>query len=424
MKNNNNVDYLEEWLYPTSAILNVTDNCNLQCQYCFTEQHPNYMTLKTAKDIVHYLHNNLIKRRENNWPILAKNKSELYFFGGEPLLMYSSVIKPIIEYIDVVYPGDFSYGMTTNMTLLTPEIITFMSDHDFHLMASLDGIKDVQDYNRPAKNGSSSFDMAYKHIQLFLEKFPNVPYRSTLIPDNVEHLFKNYLWAEMVGFNTISILPNVREIWPKDKLIIMEEQLKQIFLYRLNQYLNGITPMNWGAITYLLQDIFTYDYDEEFYNSSFNITSYERCGLGTSSAIAIGYDGNIYSCQEYSTREEKNIFLIGNIYNGGIDINKHKKLLKTFKNFKIIPHFKEKECATCEFQDLCDDWVCLAENYDLYHEFKSQQLNSIECLWRKLSFKYILASMKILVEKDNDTFKKYLYRIYNLQKSEMEQKKE
>ena len=413
---NNGIEYLDRWKYPTSAVLNVTDNCNLQCKYCFTEQHPHYMTLDTAKDIVDYLHHNLLIRRENHWPILATGKCDLYFFGGEPMLMFDQIIQPVIKYINEKYPNDFRYGMTSNMTLLNKERIIFLKENNFHMMASLDGIKLVQDYNRPAKNGKSSFDMIYKNVPLLLTNFPNIPFRSTLLPDTVEHLFENYLFAEVMGFRTISILPNAREIWPIDKLKILEEQLKKIFLYRLNQYINEETPMNWGAITYMLQDIFSYDYDKEQYNPDWNLTCYNRCGLGTSSAIAIGYDGSIYSCQEYSTREKKNIFLIGDIYNGGIDENKHKELLKEFKNFKQEPHFKEQNCLTCEFQDLCDDWICLAENYDLYGKFKSQKTNNIECIWRKLQFKYILASMKILVEKDNETFKEYLFHIYNLPK--------
>jgi len=40
-------------------MLNVTDDCNLQCRYCFVQQQPHYMTLQTAKDIADWLYQNL-----------------------------------------------------------------------------------------------------------------------------------------------------------------------------------------------------------------------------------------------------------------------------------------------------------------------------------------------------------------------------
>jgi sulfatase maturation enzyme AslB (radical SAM superfamily) len=55
----------ERFIYPTAAwyltdcMLNVTDDCNLQCRYCFVQQQPHYMTLQTAKDIADWLYQNL-----------------------------------------------------------------------------------------------------------------------------------------------------------------------------------------------------------------------------------------------------------------------------------------------------------------------------------------------------------------------------
>ena len=37
-------EYKEKYKYPTKICLNLTDNCNLACRYCFVEQHPHYMT--------------------------------------------------------------------------------------------------------------------------------------------------------------------------------------------------------------------------------------------------------------------------------------------------------------------------------------------------------------------------------------------
>jgi len=57
--------------------------------------------------------------------------------------------------------------------------------------------------------------------------------------------------------------------------------------------------------------------------------SVNRCGLGTSLG-SIGYDGSIFGCQEQTSKKENNIFYIGNIYENGIDQEKHKKLLTLY----------------------------------------------------------------------------------------------
>ena len=45
----------------TDVCLNITEECNLACKYCFTEHHPNYMSLKVAKDSAKWLHDNSIE---------------------------------------------------------------------------------------------------------------------------------------------------------------------------------------------------------------------------------------------------------------------------------------------------------------------------------------------------------------------------
>ena len=82
--------------YPliTSAFLNVTDECNCRCVYCFENKHPHHMSLQTAKDTIDFLAKNAEK--ENCIP-------SINFFGGEPTLMWDSVIIPSVLYAKEKY---------------------------------------------------------------------------------------------------------------------------------------------------------------------------------------------------------------------------------------------------------------------------------------------------------------------------------
>ena len=56
----------DDYSLPTCICLNLTDDCNLACKYCFVQQKPHYMTFEVAKDAVEFIMNN------------HKKKSELY----------------------------------------------------------------------------------------------------------------------------------------------------------------------------------------------------------------------------------------------------------------------------------------------------------------------------------------------------------
>jgi len=64
------------------------------------------MTLDTAKAIADYLYQNSEKKKELK--IIPQNrKCDYYFFGGEPMLQYNQIIKPIVEYCESTYPNKF-----------------------------------------------------------------------------------------------------------------------------------------------------------------------------------------------------------------------------------------------------------------------------------------------------------------------------
>src|SRR3954468_3368859 len=72
----------------TCIDLDITDGCNLACSYCFKNlDHPNNMSLQTAKDGV-------------EWLLLASGPSpqvSVNFMGGEPSLRFS-MIKELVPW--------------------------------------------------------------------------------------------------------------------------------------------------------------------------------------------------------------------------------------------------------------------------------------------------------------------------------------
>ena len=99
----------------------VIQGCNLRCTYCYGDggqyQDSGVMDFDIAKNAVDYL-------------IYKSNKTKLTicFFGGEPLLNFP-LIKRVVEYCHKKIENSekvINFSMTTNGTLLTPEIDEFI----------------------------------------------------------------------------------------------------------------------------------------------------------------------------------------------------------------------------------------------------------------------------------------------------------
>jgi sulfatase maturation enzyme AslB (radical SAM superfamily) len=110
--------------------------------------------------------------------------------------MWDEIIVPLVTWIRKEYKEPFSIGITTNGTLLGPSSLEFMKKNDMTLLLSIDGAKETQDYNRPFHSGKGTFDNLENKLPLIIRAFPNTTFRSTVIPDTVEYLFDNIMFAK------------------------------------------------------------------------------------------------------------------------------------------------------------------------------------------------------------------------------------
>lgn len=399
------VNYLKEYLYPIHAVLNLTDDCNLACKYCFVQQQPHYMTYDMAKDIVDYLINNY-KIREKENLLNGQNKIGITFFGGEPTLLFDTVIKPIILYIkNGQYAESFDFNMTTNGTLLNEERIKFLKENDVGLLLSIDGDKETQNYNRPCKNltSTTSFDLLNKNIPILLKYYPNLIFRSTIYKDTVNHLYDNFLFAEKMGFKHFIAIPDARsKNWDDESQLILKQEIDKICLHQLNNFLqdtqNFITYTN---LQKAISSIVTIDM-MNIQNLWFGEPNPNRCGLGTT-GISINYKGDIFTCQEQDSRATGDFFYIGNIFNG-IDQTLHEKIISKYINASVICE-KPSYCNECYFNRNCNRG-CPSTGYDLFGNFGTKSF--ITCYYEKLLGDNAILIMKILMESQNQPFKKII----------------
>ena len=199
----------------TTMVLNVTNQCNLACTYCYeygedkivdtdNGRQPKFMSEETARQSVDFL----LKE--------SGDIAHLTFFGGETLLNFP-VLKRTIGYgrRRAAEEGKrIEFSLTTNATLLHAEIIEFLAENDVGVTVSIDGPQEMQDRFRVFSNGQGSYDVVLPKIRDLLARHRTRPIgaRVTLTSPTLDvsrifrHLTDDIGFAE-VGFAPVTTSP-------------------------------------------------------------------------------------------------------------------------------------------------------------------------------------------------------------------------
>ncbi|HSC27641.1 MAG TPA: quinohemoprotein amine dehydrogenase maturation protein [Vicinamibacterales bacterium] len=194
----------------STMVMNVTNQCNLSCAYCYEYsedrvvqtdygRQPKWMSEETARASVDFL------LRESG-PV-----AHLTFFGGETLLNFR-VLQAAVAYADqqaAALGKQIDYSITTNATLLGPEVIDFLAEHRFGVTVSIDGPPDVQNRFRVFHGGRGSYDVVAPKIRALIRKHRSRPIgaRVTLTRDtlDIRRVFTHL--TEDMGFSEVGFAP-------------------------------------------------------------------------------------------------------------------------------------------------------------------------------------------------------------------------
>ena len=149
----------------------VTRKCNNRCTYCILAPEAKDMSLKIARDMDEFY----IKQMISNHVRQVRDD----YIGGEPTMNSNVIVKSASRRFYFCKGRGIDYGfiITTNGTLITPEIIDKLKAVGLTAVrVSLAGPADVHDRLRPSKKGGKT----YENIMKNLEKI------SGLIPINFE----------------------------------------------------------------------------------------------------------------------------------------------------------------------------------------------------------------------------------------------
>lgn len=330
-------------------ILQVTQSCNLRCEYCIYSENNASRHGRQHRDAV--MSYDKAVQIINFFMEHSRNKVIIGFYGGEPLLAFD-LIKKIVQYIHSTFPErKVEYSITTNGTLLNNEIIEFFIREKFQMTLSIDGPKEIHDKNRHFQSGRGSFDVIVQKLTKLEQTFPkfleNVTTNTVINP---EYNVNNYIDF----FNDNVSLKNMHHRLSGlsdagiDDIYVYNEDLK-IAMAKEEIYAMA-NMLGWFAKDFELKEYFPpYMSDliqkHAILESGVFISKSGHpggpCIPGVKRCL-VNIDGDIFPCEKAIENQE---MVIGNTEQGFY--------LEKVKQFMNIGTLTENECKNCWAFLLC-----------------------------------------------------------------------
>jgi uncharacterized protein len=372
-------------------LLNVTENCDLNCGYCIYSG--NYvgerinskknMTFETAKNSIDFF----VSKSKNDASLIA-------FYGGEPTRNWK-LIEDSINYAHTTYPDKtFVFSITSNFFAIEP-ILDKIIANQIYINISLDGPKKIHDKYRVSKNNSPTYDKILQNIRTLEQMSPgyvkdhiglngtcNDPQDFTKIIDYFIEQDNNYFSLRVNGSENKGLR--------SEKNHAETNKLGKYGTIYLNSLLRGEKPPK------VLREFFDQPLKNIYMRSlkvmpdSLDITS--AC-YPSERKLFVDTDGQFYMCEKFGGRLD-----IGDSNNG---LNRD-KILSSIDEYTNILNNK---CTNgCWSQRLCTSCIQTAKDVDNNISVKGL---SEKCEELKSSSMIGIAMYALMLKENPNTLEKY-----------------
>jgi len=355
---------------PQAVTMLLTNDCNLACSYCFeSNKGKDYMSKEMALDI--------LKATYNPVDPMA-GIFTLNMFGGEPLMNWDT-FKAVCDYV-LENNLKIRITATTNLTLLTDEMIDYIDELSIPVLVSVDGIKEVHDKHR-----CNSFDKVIENMKKLIDRDLGylIEARMTVAPDTAKYMYESVKMLVDLGINNIANVPASDLEWDAqsiqdykdnyEKILDMyidilndETNKRNISLYKVDQALNL-------ALEPIKEDT-------------------SMCNIGNPRWVIVDWKGDIWPCPDYPTTDNVDLIAgkIGNFYTGVDETKVDPK--------PMVATYELERCKGCEAISICKSG-CPYENYTKNGKFNEPTIGY--CTLQKAFVEIIKAYQDKLLEATN-----------------------
>jgi uncharacterized protein len=356
---------------PVVLTLFLTHQCNLRCTYCYVhEKRGTKMPIEVGHKAI-----DLALQ-------LAKEKLQISFFGGEPLLEWELLtdfhqyglrrtaergVRPI-------------FALTTNGMLLDEERLTYLRDNDIKIGYSIDGSRQAQDATRPKAGGGSSHERTVDRLRMALEYLPDLQTISVIDPGNVPYLADSVREIMDIGCKRITLNPNWSADWEDEAIRnVWEQQYEEIS----GIYVECFRKNKPVRISFIEDKVIT--------RLKAGYAPCDQCDFGHLD-FAVSTTGKIYPCErQVAGDDDASADMVIGTVDQGFDLRRQRQIQRAVKE---IP----KECRSCALADRCANW-CPCANLALTGEIGRP--GGLLCFHEQLSVKWAdEAAARLYAEKN------------------------
>jgi uncharacterized protein len=327
-----------------------TLNCNFSCWYCYESHFKSKMTPKGIKSAIIFCKD-----------VISRNNIKTFhldWFGGEPLLYFNEIIKPISLTLKDFCKQEnvvFFNSITTNGYLISSDMIEDIKKIELKtFQITLDGSPYYHNKTRFTDKDNDTYHKIIKNISILCNNIKDIEMslRINYTPANIKTL-------ELIADDFSSDIRNKIKVIPQ----------------LVWQFKSGNNPV-FGLINEKLKL-----FKEKGYKTMSSIALPSYCYVERINQFVINYDLSLYKC---TARDFKNKdFSIGSIDRKG-------KFTPTNRFFDYFDssQIETKECLECNFLPSCLG-SCLQKRIEGSHVCNKREIEkSINYRIKTLFFRY------------------------------------
>lgn len=359
-------------------ILQVTQQCNLQCGYC---PYANFDNFENRSHSDRNMEWDTAKRSLDFFIEHSNGCDELNigFYGGEPLLNFE-LIKRCVEYIkENVVGKKLAYNLTTNATLINIEQMSYFIDNNFQITLSIDGPEIIHDEFRRFPNGHGTFEIIIHNLHKLYNKFGDKLYKylsinMVVVPNcNFDDLLK--VENDMLLKNIDISLNFVDDTYTNNRSIASNDFIEKYNYHMFISLLKcfKILPSVHSSKLFKITEARLLD---NFFEFKEKMECVPTTGIPSGPCIPgkrrlfVNVDGDFFPCEKVS--ETSNAMRIGNL-SSGFEIDKVGKLIN-------ISQMNADNCKNCWAFMFCE--IC-ARSIDNEGELSINKMRELCELQRK-----------------------------------------
>lgn len=354
---------------PSLHIFVITNYCNSNCIYCQAQS----SSVNDKKNMSY----DVAKKSVDIAMQSPQKNLNFEFQGGEPLSNFE-IIRYIVEYTEHINEKsnkNIRFSVVSNLTLLTDEMINFFVEHNISVSTSMDGNREVHNYNRPLSGCNDSLKIVKNAIsRLKNAGIPCGAIETTTKKSlgNSKEIIDEYIAAGMknVFVRALTPLGYALEQWDKigystDEFLLF---YKKCLKYIIEKNKQGIYMAEGHASIFLSKILRGYGLNYMELRSP--------CGAGIGQ-IAYYYNGDIYTCDEGRMLSEMgdDSFRMGNVYEDDYDSILESKQCKAVCKYSILESLPI--CEDCVYMPYCG--TCPVLNYAIEGDLISRSLENYRC---------------------------------------------